>query len=216
MKKAIHLLSFLAKAGGSDMILDIVIIAGELAATVFSIEKHGWWKQFRYYTQCSNYILLFVTLVHLCLLLMKKKMPEAVDRCRYYATCLTTVTFVVTVCILIPWYGHPSFFLIETNGLFYHLLCPLFAIAQLPFITCIRKKDTRLAMIPTVVYGIVLYTLNFLKVVDGPYPFLKVYEQPWYMSILWFLILAALAFGIAVVLWKICGRKQRKQGGGIR
>ena len=38
--------------------LDIAIIAGELAGLVFSIDKHGWWGQFVYYTQWSNYILL--------------------------------------------------------------------------------------------------------------------------------------------------------------
>ena len=187
--------------------LDIAIIAGELAGLVFSIEKHGWWSQFRYYTQCSNYLLLIAAAVHLFFLL-RKKMTPPVERFRYYATCLTTVTFVVTVCILIPLYGHPEFFLLQTNGLFQHLLCPLLAVASLPFLTSIRKKDSRLAMIPTLIYGIVLYTLNFLRVVDGPYPFLKVYEQPWYMSVLWFLVLAALAFGIAVALRKICGRKR--------
>ena len=30
----------------------------------------------------------------------------------------------------------------------------------------------------TFVYSIVVYTLNILKVIEGPYPFLKVYEQP--------------------------------------
>lgn len=36
---------------------DIAIIAGEIAGLVLSIEKHGFWKQFRYYTQWSNYLL---------------------------------------------------------------------------------------------------------------------------------------------------------------
>ena len=45
--------------------LDIAIIAGEIVGFVFSVEKHGWWKQFLYYTQWSNYLLFLITVVHL-------------------------------------------------------------------------------------------------------------------------------------------------------
>ena len=162
--------------------LDIAIIAGELAGLIFSIDKHGWWGQFVYYTQWSNYILLIAAVIHLVCLL-RRSVPATAERFLYIATCLTTVTFLVTVCILIPWYGHAEWFLLETNGLFHHLLCPLLAIACLPFLYPMRKKDALLAVIPTFVYGVILYTLNYFRKVDGPYPFLKIHDQPWYMSI---------------------------------
>ncbi len=188
--------------------LDTAVIAGELAALVFSVDKHGMWGQFVYYTQCSNYLLLIATVVHL-ICLLRRSVPTAVERFLYIATCLTSVTFLVTVCVLIPWYGHPEFFLLKTNGLFHHLLCPLLAVAGLPFLHPMRKKDARLALIPTFVYGIILYTLNYFRIVDGPYPFLKVHAQPWYMSVLWFMILAGVAFGIAAALRLLCGRKRQ-------
>ena len=187
--------------------LDIAIIAGELAGLVFSIDKHGWWPQFVYYTQCSNYFLLLATAAHLVCRL-RRSVPMAVERLRYIAACLTTVTLTVTVCILIPTYGHPSYFLIETNGLFQHLLCPLLAIAGLPFLRPMRKKDAVLALIPTVVYGVILYTLNYFRIMDGPYPFMKVHAQPWYMSVFWFITLAAAAYGIAAGLRLLCGKKR--------
>ena len=31
--------------------------------------------------------------------------------------------------------------------------------------------------------------LNVLKVVEGPYPFLMVYNQKWYMSIIWIIVI---------------------------
>ncbi len=186
---------------------DIAIIAGEIAGLVLSIEKHGFWKQFRYYTQWSNYLLFLITVVHL-ICLVRRRMPAWVERYRYYATCLTTVTILVTVCILIPWYGHPEFFLLETNGLFHHLLCPILAIASLPFLRRMEKKDCKIALIQTLLYGIVFYTLNYLRIVDGPYPFMKVHDQPWYMSVLWFLVLLLVAYGVAVLLRKLCGRKR--------
>ena len=197
--------------------LDIAIIAGELAGLVFSIDKHGWWGQYVYYTQWSNYILLIAAVIHLVCLL-RSSVPTAAERFLYVATCLTTVTFLVTVCILIPWYGHAEWFLLETNGLFHHLLCPLLAVACLPFLHPMRKKDALLAVIPTFIYGVILYTLNYFRRVDGPYPFLKVHAQPWYMSVLWFVLLAAAAYGIAMALRLLCGRKlkadETKEGTG--
>ncbi|MBO7709255.1 MAG: hypothetical protein J6S83_02220, partial [Lachnospiraceae bacterium] len=49
--------------------------------------------------------------------------------------------------------------------------------------------------------------LNYFRVVEGPYPFLKVHNQPWYMSILWFFAISLVAFGIAVLLRKVCGKR---------
>jgi len=197
--------------------LDIAIIAGELAGLVFSIDKHGWWGQFVYYTQWSNYILLIAAVIHLVCLL-RRSVPTAAERFLYVATCLTTVTFLVTVCILVPWYGHAEWFLLETNSLFHHLLCPLLAVACLPFLHPMRKKDALLAVIPTFIYGVILYTLNYFRRVDGPYPFLKVHAQPWYMSVLWFVLLGAAAYGIAMTLRLLCGRKlkgnETKEGSG--
>ena len=138
----------------------------------------------------------------------KAAVPEKVAKARFWATCLTTVTFVVTVCILIPWYGHPEFFLLQSNGLFHHLLCPVLAVASLPLLDRMEKRDCAFAMIPTLLYGLVMYTMNFLRIVDGPYPFLRVYAMPWYMSLLWFFVIAGGAYGIAVVLRKLCGKKR--------
>jgi hypothetical protein len=192
--------------------LDIAIIAGEIAALVLSIQKHGFWKQFQFYTQWSNFILMAVTVAHLICLIRQRKIqgkqiPARVEKCLYCATCMTTVTLLVTVCVLIPWYGHPEYFMLETNGLFHHLLCPVLAIASLPFLRRMGKQESRIALIPTLLYGIVMYILNYLRLADGPYPFLKVHDQPWYMSVLWFLVLLGAACGVAAGLRKLCGRK---------
>ena len=71
----------------------------------------------------------------------------------------------------------------------------------------VEKRDSRLAMIPTAIYMLVMVPLNYFRVVEGPYPFLKVHNQPWYMSILWFFAISLVAFGIAVLLRKVCGKK---------
>lgn len=38
--------------------------------------------------------------------------------------------------------------------------------------------------------------LNILRVMEGPYPFLLVYAQPWYLSVLWCVVI----LGIAAIL----------------
>ena len=187
--------------------LEVAIIAGEMAGLVFSAGKNGWLGQFIYYTQCSNLFLMAVSAVYLACLL-RKSVPVWVQRLRYIAACLTTVTFAVTVCVLIPWYGHPEYFLLEKNGLFQHLLCPLLAVAGLPFLEKRSRRDCRWAVVPTLVYGIVFFGLNILRVVVGPYPFLYVYEQPWYMSAAWFAVILAAAYGIAAALRLLCGKKR--------
>ena len=42
-----------------------------------------------------------------------------------------------------------------------------------------------MAWIPTVIYAVVVVILNILKLLEGPYPFLYVYKQPWYISLVW-------------------------------
>ena len=188
--------------------LEAAIIAGETAGLVFSVAKNGWLGQFIYYTQCSNLILLAAAAIHL-ICLLRRNVPAWAERLRYVAACLTTVTFTVTICVLIPWYGYPEYFLLQSNGLFQHLLCPLLAVAGLPFLGKMRRQDCRWAVLPTLVYGIVFYGLNLLRVVTGPYPFLFVYDQPWYMSVVWFAVLFAAAYGIAAALRLLSGTKRR-------
>ena len=187
---------------------DIAIVAGEIAGLVFSTRKNGWWGQFIYFTQLSNLFLLAAAAVH-AVCLLRRSVPAAVERCRYYAACVTALTFLVTVLVLIPWYGHPEYFLLETNGLFQHLLCPLLAAAGLPFLGEMKRKDSLIAVLPTLCYGALMCVLDLSGVMTAPYPFLQVSFQPWYMSVLWFAGIAAAAYGTAAGLRLLCGRKRR-------
>ena len=56
---------------------------------------------------------------------------------------------------------------------------------------------------------LVMIPLNYFRVLEGPYPFLKVHNQPWYMSILWFLAIGLVSFGIAVLQRKVCGKRAK-------
>lgn len=49
-------------------------------------------------------------------------------------------------------------------------------------------------MIFTVVYGIIVVALNIFKIMNGPYPFLRVYEQSLLMSIMWVILMNGSAY----------------------
>lgn len=67
----------------------------------------------------------------------------------------------------------------------------------------LSKKQPLLAIIPTIIYAIFAIILNLLKVIDGPYFFLKIYEQPIWEVIMWLVIIGILVFIIAFLLKKL-------------
>lgn len=188
--------------------LDIAVVAGELVGLVLASLENGW-GQFIFYTQLSNYFLLAATLVHMYFLLKKEPVPKAVNRLKYIATCTTTVTLAVAVAVLLPMYKRPYITFLNGANLFQHTLCPILGFATLPFMDPVEKRDSRLALIPTGLYALVMVPLNYFRVLEGPYPFLKVHNQPWYMSILWLFAITLVAFGIAVLLRKVCGKRAK-------
>eukprot|EP00833_Pecoramyces_ruminatium_P004547 jgi/Orpsp1_1/1178579/evm.model.c7180000065909.2 len=82
---------------------------------------------------------------------------------------------------------------------FHHIICPIISFISF----CIfeegelTKNNILLAIIPTIIYAIVSTILNILKVLTGPYPFLEVYNQPVYLSVIWFIGIIAISSGIA-------------------
>jgi len=70
----------------------------------------------------------------------------------------------------------------------------------------LSRRQTKIALIPTIIYGIVALLLNILKVMDGPYPFLKVYQQPFFISIPWALIMIGGAYLIALGLHSLSNK----------
>ena len=190
------------------MYLDIAVVVGELVGLVLASLENGW-GQFIFYTQLSNYFLLAATLPHLYFLPKKEPVPKAVNRLKYIATCTTTVTFTVAVAVLLPMYKRPYITFLNGANLFQHTLCPILGFATLPFMDPVEKRDSRLALIPTGLYALVMVPLNYFRVLEGPYPFLKVHNQPWYMSILWLFAIILVAFGIAVLLRKVCGKRAK-------
>ena len=199
------------------MIVALEVI-GVIISTVKSIDTGSGWLQFQYYTQDSNYFAMIVSILFLvvaCRTGRKAPLPRWLVLLRYIATCLLSVTFLVIVFILCPPYGWEGYriALLTDAQVFQHLICPVLSFLSLILFedTPKQKGASLLSLIPTVIYAVVAVSLNAAKVWHGPYPFFYVYEQPWWQSLLFALIIPAGAYLAAFFL--LLGMKKREKKG---
>lgn len=208
--------------------VNIILIFMEFMGLVLMVELYksynlhplGW---FKYYTQLSNIFSMLAAMV-VAFFAAKNltknadKTPQWVRILKFSSACCLIETFLVTMFVLAPMGMMGGFMplMFEGPNLFHHTLCPIVSLLSL----CILEKGNKItlrhsfyAMIPTLIYGVVAVVLNLLKVWHGPYPFLYVYEQPVYMSIIWAVVVLGGAFGITLIVKVLAnlGLKKKKE-----
>ncbi len=197
--------------------INIAIILLEIAGFCHSIPVLGWWNLI-YYTEDSNAMMLIASIVYSIYLIHhiknpKFKLPSWLQALKYMATLSVAVTLLVALTIL-PWSMHVSLWTLLTSGsmLYHHTLCPILALVSFVFLEKYQLKSaTKIAqaLIFTLVYATIMIPLNIAKLVVGPYPFLMVYKQPIWASILWVVVIMGGAFGLAKII-AICNQKFSK------
>ena len=192
-----------------DVLLTVLCLAGIIIH--FSVLS-PWWASFRFYTLDSNLLLLTACLTKAVIegqVLTGRKLfvPSYVSVFKYVAVSMTSLTFLVVALILVPMAGGiraiPQLFF-RNAGMFLHFLCPLTAAASLIFADRTALPDRRVtlaALLPTLLYALILTLLNLLRIVDGPYPFLRVWAQPIWQSLMWFVAILTAAWTVAWLLW---------------
>lgn len=157
----------------------------------------------QYYTELSNLFSGFVALAMAYYAYQyyknESKIPMRIRNLRFTTVCLTTITFLVAVFVLGRTFGY-SWILFHGQMLYTHTICPILSFILFVFFEKeppLKKEAILQTLLPTALYGMVVIPLNILKVMVGPYPFLRVYEQPWYVSILWFVGIGIFAYGLA-------------------
>lgn len=184
-------------------IINILIIIMELFAFLVCYKESGF-ACFKYYTQDSNLFLMFTSLLYvISLLICDKKIPHFVSLLKYAATTSVVITFLTVVTILAPVMGGYKAMLLDGTMLIHHLICPIFAFVTFVFFekhNLNGLKDALISMIFTCLYGVVAVTLNIFKIMDGPYPFLKVYDQTILMSIFWLILMMGSSYLITVLI----------------
>ena len=176
------------------------------------------WGQFWFYTQISN-LLLGIVCILLSLFLLRclrngSRIPFWLNFLKYTITIMVAQTFLVSLTVLSIAWGGIGAMMLGPVVRYFHTLCPLLAVASFLFFDPQEKpftlKHNALAMTPTIIYGAVAITLNVLRIWHGPYPFLYVYEQPVWLSIVWFVVIMGAAFLIAVLLRLLHKRINRR------
>ena len=180
-----------------------LIVLFELIALVLSLIDQGL-ESFQFYTQDSNYLAMAASLCF-CLYGVKHlrgegDMPQWVRTFRYVTVSCLMVTFFVVILVLMPMMGENALSMLYGGSMLYqHTLCPILAaVSFFVFepVERLSKGEILKALIPTLVYALVTIILNLCRVIEGPYPFLMVYAQPWYASVIW----CAVILGIAGLL----------------
>ncbi len=195
--------------------VNLIIVLMEIVSAIMGFALR--WNEYRlkaflFYTQDSNLFALFacgaMAYAQLQCLQGKKNAPsKAIQRMKYMAACALSLTFLVVLFVLIPLAGWQSITdkLFADTKLYHHFLCPLLAAGSFIFLEddpALTKQEAGFAVIPTACYAAVLTILNILRIADGPYPYLRVYEQPVWASALWSVVILGSAYGIARgLLW---------------
>lgn len=188
-----------------SLIVNLTIVVMELIATPMIFGRMGA-GALQYYTVDSNLFALLACALIAAMtavsLFTGRDVPLWAKQIKYMATCCLTVTIVVVLLVLAPMGSMGSYHSLMLTGemLYHHFLCPVLAILSFVLLEgkpILAMKHTRLAMIPTFAYAAVAIALNIVGVISGPYPFLRVMEQPVYMSVVWIVVILGGAFALA-------------------
>jgi hypothetical protein len=202
-----------------NLILNLSIVVMELIAVNMSWKNQGF-TLFQYYTENSN-ILALIACVTCSIFLIKSiitrsyAIPNWVLLLKYMAVCCLTVTFVVVVLVLAPMQGSGGYpkLLFSGSLLYQHFLCPILALAGFLVLDdgTLHKQDIYFAMVPTIFYALIAILLNLVKVLEGPYPFLRVNQQPILTSIFWFAVILGGAYVCSWLILFFCRRRNLNQ-----
>lgn len=177
------------------LILNFILIILEIIGLILCYDALGC-IDLAYYTIDSNIFLLVSSILYL---ISRKNPSKIVQFFRYSATLSVLITFLVVIFVLYPMldFNFQYLFMAGPNP-YMHVLCPIIALVSFVFfekneIENNLKNNFR-SLYFTLFYAVILISSNILRIVNGPYPFLKVYEQSVLMSVMW--IVAILGFAL--------------------
>ena len=176
----------------------IIIVMGSVAIILQAISSsqsplsEGGFAIFRYFTIDGNIFICVSSIVIMSYLIYayikKKDIPNYIYILHLMSAVSSLLIFLTVMVVLLPYYG--SILLIGYIMIVLHATNPI--IAVLSFLFLYKNKITnRLALLgimPMAVYGIIAIILVASKVWTGnliPYPFLKLYDNPWWQSVLY-------------------------------
>ena len=199
--------------------LNLFVVCAEPVALPMSW-SWGQEKIFTFYTEdCNIFAALvcgMVALGQLVCIFTGGELPRWLKQLKLMAAGGLTLTLMTVVLVLAPLYqdGNGWYVMLCTSSMLYHhLLNPLAAMVSFVLLERqprLPRSATVWALLPTVVYGSVILVLNLQRKVEGPYPFLQVYNQSVPMTILWCIIMLGTNYLYVWLLWRLGGNARKR------
>ena len=183
------------------VILEVIAFAHDVYAFKFGL--------FEWYTVDSNVLQLIISGFVIFYVVKDKPFPKILTVAHFISAVGLTVTFLIAAFVLAPEGGIPYYFLNDAAPI-NHFIGPLLSVISLLFLEKVEKLPLSTIIWPaaaSLFYGVITLVLNALRIMDGPYFFLKVYEQSAGVIVTWFVIIAVLCLGLAFLYYKIKWKK---------
>lgn len=178
---------------GSNILL--IVLAG-LGLYFSIVDKNA----FLYYSDNAGMFALSSSIIYVIIVLAKKEPNFLCLALRYVSTACLVLTLVGTFYVATTTGENYLDSFIKGSHLFNNLLCPIVSSISFAMFEGDRrlnkKKTIWYALIPTVIYGIIMLVCNVSNTFTGPYPFMMINDNPVYLTVIVFVVTIILNYVI--------------------
>ena len=178
---------------GSNILL--IVLAG-LGLYFSIVDKNA----FLYYSDNAGMFAFSSSIIYVIIVLAKKEPNFLCLALRYVSTAFLVLTFVGTFYVATTTGENYLDSFIKGSHLFNNLLCPIVSFISFTIFEGDRrlnkKKTIWYALIPTVIYGIIMLVCNVSNTFTGPYSFMMINDNPVYVTVVVFIVTIILNYVI--------------------
>lgn len=178
---------------GSNILL--IVLAG-LGLYFSIVDKNA----FLYYSDNVGMFALSSSIIYVIIVLAKKEPNFLCLALRYVSTACLVLTLVGTFYVATTTGENYLDSFIKGSHLFNNLLCPIVSFVSFTMFEGDRrlnkKKTIWYALIPTVIYGIIMLVCNVSNTFTGPYSFMMINDNPVYVTVIVFIVTIILNYVI--------------------
>lgn len=192
------------------MLLFLILIL-EGMGFFFSITDRGT-EIFEYYTQISN----ILGVISIVLLIFDRKESAFTTVFRFTSVSMMILTLIIALFVLAPFATELTgklVYLINSNGLYHHVLCPLLSLISYVFFEKhVRRKYVILIPLGiSCVYAVTMIVLNYLNRAEGPYPFFQIDEIGFVKTLIWFIVLGVSDVVVSLGIFWLGSASEKKK-----
>lgn len=166
---------------GSNILL---IVLASLGLYFSIVDKNA----FLYYSDNAGMFALSSSIIYVIVILTKKEPNFLSLALRYVSTTCLVLTLVGTFYVATTTGENYLDSFIKGSHLFNNLLCPIVSFVSFTIFEGDRrlnkKKTIWYALIPTVIYGIIMLVCNLTNTFTGPYSFMMINDNPVYVTVI--------------------------------